>query len=100
MANRIVGQCRQADFAEIAHLAVTLEKPEMLDTSTLTNSQRFALRFVALAQRKKVPWKSLKLIKEVLFWGDDRDVSGIEIKFITDMSKLSKIKEFRELWGY
>ena len=34
------------DFLSIEHLAVMLEKPEMLDTSTLTNRQKFAFHFL------------------------------------------------------
>lgn len=95
---RIVGQCNQSDFRTIEHLAVTLENPEMLDTSTLTNRQKFAFHFYALTIKRKIPWKMLKLVDEVLFWGDDKDVSAVEIKFTHDQSKLPEIREFKKLW--
>ena len=98
MERRIVGQCHQADFADIEHLAVTLENPEMLDTSTLTNRQKFAYHFIALTIKKKIPWKMLKLVDEVLFWGDDKDVSAVEIKFTRDKTKYFEIIKFKELW--
>ena len=98
MPRRIVGQCNQSDFANIEHLASTLENPEMLDTSTLTNRQRFAFHFMALTIKKKIPWKMVKLVNEVLFWGEDETISAVEIKFIHDQSKTSEIVKFKELW--
>jgi len=99
-SRRIVGQCSQADFVSIEHLAIALEKPEMLDTSTLTNRQKFAFHFLDMAQRKHISWKLLRaVIREVLFWGDDRDVSAIEIKPVRDPKKKDQVAEFRLLWG-
>ena len=99
-ARRIVGQCNQADFRAIEHLAVALEKPEMLDTSTLTNRQKFAFTFLDMAQRKHISWKLLRtVVREVLFWGDDTDVSAIEIKPVRDATKKEQVAEFRRLWG-
>lgn len=88
------------DFASIEHLAITLEKPEVLDTSTLSNRQKFAFQFLEMAQRKRIPWKLLQgAIREVLFWGNDTDVSAIEIKFVRDPAKSKEVAEFRRLWG-
>ena len=88
------------DFASIEHLALTLEKPEMLDTSTLTNRQKFAFQFLEMAQRKHVSWKLLKgAVREVLFWGDDTDVSAIEVKLVRDSAKSKEVAEFRRVWG-
>ena len=97
---RIVGQCSQVDFASIEHLALTLQKPELLDTSTLTNRQKFAFQFLEMAQRKRISWKLLQgVIQEVLFWGDDTDVSAVEIKLVRDRAKSKEVAEFRRLWG-
>jgi len=83
------------DFASIEHLALTLQKPELLDTSTLTNRQKFAFHFLEMAQRKHISWKLLQgVIQEVLFWGDDRDVSAIEIKLVRDPTKSKEVAEF------
>jgi len=88
------------DFASIEHLAITLEKPDLLDTSTLTNRQKFAFQFLDMAQRKHISWKLLQcVIREVLFWGDDTDVSAIEIKFVRDSTKSKQVAEFRRRWG-
>jgi len=97
---RIVGQCGQADFVSIEHLAIALEKPEMLDTSTLTNRQKFAFHFLEMAQRKHISWKLLRaVVREVLFWGDDTDVSAIEIKPVRDKARSKEAAELRRLWG-
>ncbi len=96
---RIVGQCSQVDFASIEHLALALEKPEMLDTSTLSNRQKFAFQFLEMAQRKHISWKLLQgAVREVLFWGDDTDVSAIEVKLSRDPTKSKTVAEFRRLW--
>ena len=97
---RIVGQCSRVDFASIEHLALTLQKPELLDTSTLTNRQKLAFQFLELAQRKRISWKLLQgVIREVLFWGDDTDVSAIELKLVRDRAKSKEVAAFRRLWG-
>jgi len=99
MSRRIVGQCSQADFRSIEHLAIALEKPEMLDTSTLTNRQKFAFQFLDMAQRKRISWKLLRaVVREVLFWGNDTDVSAIEIKCVRDPTKKEEVAELRRLW--
>ena len=99
MSRRIVGQCSQADFRSIEHLAIALEKPEMLDTSTLTNRQKFAFQFLEMAQRKRISWKLLRgVVQEVLFWGGDTDVSAIEIKCARDPMKKERVAEFKRLW--
>ncbi len=96
---RIVGQCTQVDFASIEHLAFALEKPEMLDTSTLSNRQKFAFQFLEMAQRKHISWKLLQgAVREALFWGDDTDVSAIEVKLSRDPTKSKQVAEFRRLW--
>lgn len=96
---RIVGQCHQADFKGIEHLAVALENPEMLDTSTLSSRQKFAFHFIALTIEKKIPWRLLSVVREVLFWGNDGNVSAVEIKFVRDNSRRGEITEFKRLWG-
>ena len=97
---RIVGQCNQVDFKSIEHLALTLATPEVLDTSTLTNRQKFAFLFLEMAQRKRVSWELLRrAVQEVLFWGDGTDVSAIEIKFVRDSAKSKEIAELKGLWG-
>lgn len=96
---RIVGQCSQVDFKSIEHLAITLEKPEVLDTSTLSNRQKFAFQFLEMAQRRHISWKLLqRAVREVLFWGNDTDVSEIEIKFTRDSARSREVAEFRRLW--
>ena len=95
---RILGQCNQVDFANIEHLAMTLKDPEMLDTSTLTNRQKYAHHFLALTIKKKIPWKMVRLVNEVLFWGENEKISAVEIKFIRDQSKRSEIAKFKTLW--
>lgn len=97
--SRIVGQCSQTDFNSIEHLSLTLEKPELLDTSTLTRRQKFAFHFLSMAQRKNIPWSLLRaVIQLVLFWGDDDNVSAIEIKFIPDPTKSKEVAEFKRRW--
>lgn len=99
MSRRIVGQCSPADFVSIEHLAIALEKPEMLDTSTLTNRQKFAFHFLDMAQRKSITWGLVRsVVREVLFWGDDTDVSAIEIKLVRDPTRSKEAAEFRRLW--
>ena len=96
---RIVGQCNRADFASIAHLSVTLKEPEMLDTTTLTNRQKFAFHFLAIAQDKKIPWKLLRrVVQEVLFWGDDLSVDHLEIKFVRGLENTKEVAEFKKFW--
>jgi len=99
MARRIVGQCSQADFVSIEHLAIALEKPEMLDTSTLTNRQKFAFHFLEMAQRKNVRWGLVRsVVREVLFWGNDTDVEAIEVKLVRDKARSKEAAEFKRLW--
>lgn len=98
MPRRIVGQCHQSDFAKVEHLAIALQNPEMLDMSTLTNKQKFAFHFIALIINKKIPWRMLAVVREVLFWGDEDHISGVEVKFVQDTSKISEIEEFRKLF--
>ena len=102
MPRRILGQCNQVDFADIEHLVMVLENPEMLDLSTLKKKQEFAFRFVAIAQDKGISWELLReVIREVLFWGENGEkITHIEIRFIKDRSKVRKIREFRGLWGW
>ena len=95
---RVIGQCNQVDFVSIEHLASVTEDLEKLDTSTLTNRQKFAFHFITLTIRKKIPWRMLKLVQEVLFWGVGSNVSGVEIKFIRDSSKRDEITDFKQLW--
>ncbi len=98
MSRRILGQCGRSDFASIEHLAVALKEPEMFDTSTLTSRQKFAFHFIALTAKKGIPWRLLRAVDEVLFWGDGQDVSAVEIKFVRDQSKVSEVGEFKTLW--
>jgi len=95
---RILGQCCQSDFKDIEHLVVALDIPEVLDTSTLTSKQRFAFHFLALTIEKKIPYKMLRLVREVLFWGEGEDVSAVEVKFVRDDLKRGEVLKFKELW--
>ena len=96
---RIVGQCSQKDFAGIEHLAAIVEKPDQLDVTTLSNSQKFAFRFIQVAFRKEIEWREIrKVIKEVLFWGDGDNVHEIQIKFKQNSALLKEIETFKELW--
>ena len=96
---RIVGQCSQADFVSIEHLAIALEKPDLLDTSTLTNRQKFAFHFLEMAQRKNVSWGLVRsVVREVLFWGNDTDVEAIEVKLVRDKARSKEAAEFKRLW--
>jgi len=100
MTRRIVGQCHQSDFADIEHLASVLDSPEMLDTATLTNRQKFAFYFISMARDKGIPWKLLRnVVREVLFWGEhDGKITYTEIKLIRNPSKRDEIQKFRRLW--
>lgn len=71
----------------------------MLDTSTLTNRQKFAFHFLEMVQCKHIPWELLRgTVHEVLFWGNDTDVTAIEIKFTLDPTKSKEVAEFLRLW--
>lgn len=98
--SRIIGQCNQADFAEIEHLVDSIINPEDLDTSTLKRKQIFAFLFTNEARRKGISWKLLRsVVQEVLFWGEGDYVRDIEIKFMRDARKHNEILEFRRLWS-
>ena len=99
MTRRILGQCHQADFASIEHLVDALENPEMLDTSTLTNRQKFAFYFLAQTIDKGIPWRLVRsVIQEILFWGEGEKVAALEIKFALDPSKRDEVMRFKRLW--
>jgi len=100
MARRIIGQFGHTDLVSIEHLVSVIDNPEQLDTTTLTNKQKYAFIFGAMAAREGISWSLLKeIIKAVLFWGESEDkVSGIEIKMMRNANK-DKIKEFRQLWS-
>lgn len=95
---RIIGQCNQSTFLSIEHLAAIVENPDQLDVNTLSNTQKFAFRFLQMAIRKGISWKMLrKVVKEVLFWGeDDGKITGIQVKFIQKLTP--EVKRFKELW--
>jgi len=97
---RVVAQCRRVDFADIEHLSLALENPEMLDVSTLTKKQKFAFFFVAMTEDKGVPWKLLRsVVNEVLFWGESEEkITHTEVKFVRDASKRDEILKFKGLW--
>jgi len=97
MSRRILGQCNYVDILSIEHLA--LEKPEDIDTYTLTNRMQYGYRFLASVLKRKIPLKMLKLVKEVLFWGTDDGVTAIEIKFVRDLKNADDIEKFNELWN-
>ncbi len=90
---RILGQCSQKDLDEIEHLAVALDNPEMLDTSTLTSRQKFAFHFLAVTIDKKIPYKLVRAtIQEVLFWGENDTIRNLEVK----LQKTASEKDLRE----
>ncbi|MBA7629524.1 hypothetical protein ES703_37023 [subsurface metagenome] len=100
MMRRIVGQCGQSDFSSIEHLASVLNAPEMLDTSTLTNRQKFACYFIVMTRDKDIPWQLVRsVVREVLFWGEDANkITHTEVKLARDRSKLKEVQKFRALW--
>ena len=95
---RILGQCGQADFKSVEHLIRVLKKPEMLDLSTLTSRQKFALQYYAEILHRKIPLKLLKVVQEVLFWGEKEKATHIEVKFFRNRELINDIQEFKRLW--
>ena len=95
---RIIGQCGQEDFTSIEHMAVTLDDPSMLDTTTLTNRQKYAFHFLSAAQSRKIPWKLLKVVREVLFWEEEGRPPMVEVKFFHKPELKKDLEEFRVLW--
>ena len=100
MSRRIVEQCGRADFSSLEHLASSIDKSEQLDTSTLTKTQKAAIRFLIVAQEKKIPFCLVKdTVKEVLFWSSDgKMINGIEIKWLQHKDNIEKVKRFKMLW--
>ena len=76
--SRIIGQCATSDFRAIEHLADTLKSPEMLDTKTLTNSQKFAFAIIAAFKEADIGFREIYNIKKILFWNDGH----IEFRFL------------------
>jgi len=95
---RILGQCGQEDFKSIEHLATVLDSPTMLDTKTLTNRQKFAFYFMAEVIKKKIPLELLKVVREVLFWGEGEEVTNIVIKLFRIQKFAKDIEEFKRQW--
>jgi hypothetical protein len=94
---RIIGQCNQATFSSLEHLARVIEEGFELDTSTLSRSQNLACQFCIMCRDKGIPWKLLRsAIREVLFWGEYDDAETIEIKFL---QKPKSVGEFRSKWN-
>ncbi len=92
---RIIGQFHQADLAGIEHLALVVDRPDMLDHSTLSKKQRLAFKFLNKAFKKEIPWALIRnVVKEVLFWGEDDKVEEIEIRFFHK----PEAEEFKRLW--
>lgn len=99
---RVIGQCHQADFEGVEHLAAALDDPTMLDTSTLTSRQKFAFHFIAVIKDKGISWKLMRsVVSEVLFWGEGGDkITHVEVKLTRDPSRHGKVLEFNKLWGW
>jgi len=96
MAQRIIGQCGQSEFADIDHLVDITDDPSMLDVTTLTESQKFAFRFMTIAFRKGISWSLIRgYVKQVLFWGDGDKATRIEVKLFRDRHGR---EEFAKLW--
>jgi len=70
--SRIIGQCNTADFRTIDDLSLlmTLDKPEMLDSSTLKRKEKLALVVVVAVTSGGCKFSDIFNIKEVLFWED------------------------------
>ena len=100
MPRRIIEQCSRADFSSIEHLASIIDRPGQLDVSTLSKTQRAAIRFIILTQAKKIPWELVKdTIKAVLFWTRDGEhVMSVEIKWLQTKRNVDKVRRFKSLW--
>jgi len=100
---RIVGQCNQADFVAIEHLAEITEKPDQLDVSTLSRSQRLAFQFLQVALRRNIHWNLIReVVKEVLFWGEGDTANFMQVRFkqrVSDKVFVGKALQFQELWN-
>lgn len=95
---RILGQCGPSDFKDIEHLVAALERPDMLDMSTLTNRQIFALNFYTRLYRRNISYDLAKsIVRQVLFWGETDFIKAIEVKFKPNAEKVSILK-FKKLW--
>lgn len=94
---RVIGQCDQSTLLSIKHMASLVEKPEDVDTTTITRSQRFAFIFMSMAFRKNIKWDTIKAaVRLVLFWGyAEGDLEYIEIRFMNNKQEANK---FKELW--
>lgn len=98
MATHILGQCKHMRLSEVEHLMSVLEHPEQLDTTTLTNSQRFAFHLIALAGRIGISFQLMReVVREALFWGDKDRVTYIQVKFLRH-ADINKVREFKRLW--
>lgn len=96
MKRRIIGQCNQADFASMEHLASEISKGRELDTSTLNRKEILACRFAIMCRDKGIPWKLLRsAVREVLFWGDGDQVKEMQVKFFP---KPKEVGKFQEKW--
>jgi len=95
---RIIGQCSQADFKDIEHLVSALERPAMLDMSTLSNRQVFAFNFYTHLYKRDIPYSLAKsVVREVLFWGETDFIKAIEIKFKQNAER-REILKFKRFW--
>lgn len=100
MPRKIFEQCSHLDISSIEHLALVTNKPDQLDTSTLTKTQRAAIRFLIITQDKNIPLGLVKdAVKEVLFWtSDGKIINGVEIKWFVRKENIDKIRRFQALW--
>ena len=68
MSRKIIGQCNIADFRQLQHLSVLMNRGEEIDLSNLTNREKVAVNVVRHFRNCGVPFKVLLRIREVLVW--------------------------------
>ena len=65
---RIIGQCYQWHFKEVAHLFGQIKAGEGIYMPNLTSSQKVAVKVIAEFARNEIPASKLKNIKKVILW--------------------------------
>jgi len=93
MQHRIVGQCSRTDFRSIEDIIASADDIKSIDTTNWKGTQKVALNFISVSLSKSIPYTMIReLVRGVLVWDN-----GITIKFMRDVSKIEKVKEFRRL---
>jgi len=97
MVRRIIAQCSQTDFKNLEHLSELLARDEEVYLDNLSKTQRAAIWVLKESQRKGLPFKLLRVLREVLIWGEGVKIIGFEFKFFRDPKLKDDIAKFKEI---